>query len=302
MPTTPPNIPLIGASRGLGYEMATEYLSHGWNVVATVRGTARTLLHDLADKSGNRVEIETVDICEPPGLRLEWSRRAEWDDWSRHSEGCYVLRTNLRDWSSEALWRTYIQLSEAEAAFRIHKSESVDPSHLASARGSRAGAHPGVLSRLRAVEDAGAMAEPGWSRQQSAHPPPGTRRHRQHRRHPADGCASRPRTAIALRRAPRSRPSGLVGAPRSPLARKTPHAPPGAHNVVPTLGVNRLKSLARTTETAEVGLADHWPAVRPRPESGIRPASKSVQANPSEMAGSVRPNARGASDRGRLGS
>jgi Transposase len=49
--------------------------------------------------------------------------RAEWDDWSRHSEGCYVLRTNLRDWTSEALWRTYIQLSEAEAAFRIHKSE-----------------------------------------------------------------------------------------------------------------------------------------------------------------------------------
>jgi transposase len=59
----------------------------------------------------------------PAGLRLEWSRRAEWDDWSRHSEGCYVLRTNLRDLSSEALWRTYIQLSEAEAAFRIHKSE-----------------------------------------------------------------------------------------------------------------------------------------------------------------------------------
>ena len=66
MPTTPPNILLIGASRGHGYEMATEYLGHGWNVVATVRGTARTLLHDLADKSGNRVEIETVDICEPP--------------------------------------------------------------------------------------------------------------------------------------------------------------------------------------------------------------------------------------------
>jgi hypothetical protein len=34
-----------------------------------------------------------------------------------------VLRTNLRDWTSEALWRTYIQLSEAEAAFRIHKSD-----------------------------------------------------------------------------------------------------------------------------------------------------------------------------------
>jgi hypothetical protein len=51
------------------------------------------------------------------GLRLEWSVRPEWDDWSRHSEGCYVLRTNLSDWTSEDLWRTYIQLSEAEAAF-----------------------------------------------------------------------------------------------------------------------------------------------------------------------------------------
>ena len=34
-----------------------------------------------------------------------------------------MLRTNLRDWTSEDLWRTYIQRSEAEAAFRIHKSE-----------------------------------------------------------------------------------------------------------------------------------------------------------------------------------
>jgi NAD(P)-dependent dehydrogenase (short-subunit alcohol dehydrogenase family) len=67
MPTTPPNksILLIGASRGLGHAMAAEYLKHGWNVVGTVRGSARTLLHDLADTSENLVEIEAVDICEP---------------------------------------------------------------------------------------------------------------------------------------------------------------------------------------------------------------------------------------------
>ena len=35
----------------------------------------------------------------------------------------YILRTNVRDWSAEELWRTYIQLTEAEAAFRIHKSD-----------------------------------------------------------------------------------------------------------------------------------------------------------------------------------
>lgn len=67
MPSTPPNknILLIGASRGLGCAMAAEYLKHGWKVVATARGRARTPLHDLADNSENRVEIETVDICAP---------------------------------------------------------------------------------------------------------------------------------------------------------------------------------------------------------------------------------------------
>jgi NAD(P)-dependent dehydrogenase (short-subunit alcohol dehydrogenase family) len=66
MPTTlPKTILLIGASRGLGYAMAAQYLKRGWNVVGTVRGRARTLLHDLAEESGSRLEIETVDICEP---------------------------------------------------------------------------------------------------------------------------------------------------------------------------------------------------------------------------------------------
>ena len=55
---------LIGASRGLGYAMAEEYLKRGWSVVGTVRGQARTKLHDLA-KSTERLEVESVDICEP---------------------------------------------------------------------------------------------------------------------------------------------------------------------------------------------------------------------------------------------
>ncbi len=68
------------------------------------------------------IELE-ADPARPAGIRLKWSVRPEWDDWARHSEGCYVLRTNIRDWNVEQLWRTYVQLSEAEAAFRIHKSE-----------------------------------------------------------------------------------------------------------------------------------------------------------------------------------
>ena len=68
------------------------------------------------------IELEP-DPVRPAGVRLKWSAQPQWDDWARHSEGCYLLRTNIRDWNVEQLWRTYVQLSEAEAAFRIHKSE-----------------------------------------------------------------------------------------------------------------------------------------------------------------------------------
>lgn len=43
--------------------------------------------------------------------------------WATLNEGCYLLRTNVTDWSAEDLWHAYIQLTEAEAAFRIHKSD-----------------------------------------------------------------------------------------------------------------------------------------------------------------------------------
>ena len=89
---------------------------------ATERQIGRLLGRN--SRAAARYAIRLVDdSILPAKLRLEWSTHAERDDWSSCSEGCYVLRTNLRDWSSEALWRTYIQLSEAEAAFRINKSE-----------------------------------------------------------------------------------------------------------------------------------------------------------------------------------
>jgi transposase len=59
------------------------------------------------------------------GAHLEWSKRDDWRDWARLSEGCYLLRSNVTDWSGEELWRAYIQLTQAEAAFRIHKSDLV---------------------------------------------------------------------------------------------------------------------------------------------------------------------------------
>ena len=55
--------------------------------------------------------------------KLVWKKVDSWRDWAALSEGCYLLRSNVTDWSAEELWKAYIQLTEAEAAFRIHKSD-----------------------------------------------------------------------------------------------------------------------------------------------------------------------------------
>ena len=66
-----PNLPshkqliLIGASRGLGFALAQEYLKRGWHVVATERRGTRSKLHDLLGTANGRLEIETVDILYP---------------------------------------------------------------------------------------------------------------------------------------------------------------------------------------------------------------------------------------------
>ena len=56
---------IIGASRGLGYALAAEYLARGWQVTATVRNARLTGLHDLAKSSRGRLVVETVDITFP---------------------------------------------------------------------------------------------------------------------------------------------------------------------------------------------------------------------------------------------
>jgi transposase len=63
------------------------------------------------------------DETRASGLKLSWSVQTQWDDWAALSEGTYILRSNIAQWSDEELWKTYVQLTEAEAAFRVHKSD-----------------------------------------------------------------------------------------------------------------------------------------------------------------------------------
>jgi NAD(P)-dependent dehydrogenase (short-subunit alcohol dehydrogenase family) len=64
-PSSDKHLLLIGASRGLGFAMAREYLERGWHVVATERAKTTSKLHGLLEVSGSRLEIETLDIIHP---------------------------------------------------------------------------------------------------------------------------------------------------------------------------------------------------------------------------------------------
>src|SRR6267154_2003757 len=57
------------------------------------------------------------------GFRLHVVYNAAFDDWAALSEGAYLLRSNIDDWSDQQLWKAYIQLTQAEAAFRIQKDQ-----------------------------------------------------------------------------------------------------------------------------------------------------------------------------------
>ena len=100
-------------------------LAHARRPVA--RGPVERQLGRLLAANSRAARRYTVtleaDATVAAGVRVTWTVRPEWDDWTRWSDGCYVLRSNIPDWSPEDLWRTYIQLTEAEAAFRIQKSD-----------------------------------------------------------------------------------------------------------------------------------------------------------------------------------
>jgi transposase len=63
------------------------------------------------------------DTSIPSGMSVRWTENKEWSEWAALSEGTYVLRSNITDWHAQDLWQAYVQLTEAENAFRIQKSQ-----------------------------------------------------------------------------------------------------------------------------------------------------------------------------------
>lgn len=95
------------------------------------RSTAERRVGRHFQKYARAARFFQVDIgeCDDPthksGKRLTIAieQKEEHREWAELSDGCYLLRTNLKDQDAKSLWKTYIGLTQIEDSFRISKHD-----------------------------------------------------------------------------------------------------------------------------------------------------------------------------------
>lgn len=83
-------------------------------------------LHQRYWRASGAFDVTIKPIAHPTGkarLSITYRHNHRWGEWAALSQGCYLLRSNLTDMDPAMLWKSYIQLTDAEWAFRIHKDE-----------------------------------------------------------------------------------------------------------------------------------------------------------------------------------
>jgi len=102
--------------RGLEHRVATGRLKD--------RAKIERVLGRLQASYASVADLYEMAVHDEDGrLRLHWRLIEDRRAWRDAREGAYLLRTNLTGQTVEELWTKYIQLTEAEAAFRALKSE-----------------------------------------------------------------------------------------------------------------------------------------------------------------------------------
>jgi transposase len=87
------------------------------------RGKIERILGRLQASYAGVADLYEMAVHDEDGrLRLHWRLIEDRRAWRDAREGAYLLRTNLTGQTVEELWTKYIQLTEAEAAFRALKS------------------------------------------------------------------------------------------------------------------------------------------------------------------------------------
>lgn len=89
---------------------------------AVERQIGRLLGRNSRAAAGFQIQIQPSPHY-PAGIALSWSRQLQWWRWARRSAGVYLLRSNVMDLPAPLFWKTYMQLTDAENAFRVQKSD-----------------------------------------------------------------------------------------------------------------------------------------------------------------------------------
>ena len=89
------------------------------------RGTAERRIGRWLGKFTRAETLFHVELQPAAGplADLQIERRQEVEAWAALAQGAYLLRSNVPDEDPARLWQWYIQLTQAEAAFRLSKDE-----------------------------------------------------------------------------------------------------------------------------------------------------------------------------------
>jgi transposase len=77
-------------------------------------------------RASHAFDVTIKRLAKPRGkqrLEITWRANTKFSEWNQLADGCYLLRSNLTGVDAATLWKRYIQLTEAEWAFRIAKDE-----------------------------------------------------------------------------------------------------------------------------------------------------------------------------------
>jgi hypothetical protein len=101
-------------------KLAASCVTRKWPVGTIERRVGRLL--GANSRAAGLYDIQ-VTAGKAGHTQITWTKKDDWRDWAMLSEGCYLLRSNIADLPPSDLWQAYIGLTQAEAAFRIEKSD-----------------------------------------------------------------------------------------------------------------------------------------------------------------------------------